>query len=129
MKKQINIGFIFVIFLIIILVVGIVFIKKDSSKEISDEYELEIIDIGRKFYKESFYPTIENPSLDIQEFSETGLNFSLSTLNDYSMFSDHLKEYLNNKKCDYASSKVFVYPEVPFKANDFEIELYLDCNK
>ena len=127
MKKKINVGIIVTIFLIIILTIGIVYIEKDEIKETKNDYKLEIINIGRKYYKESFYPTIDDALKEIQEFSETGLNFNLNILNDYQAFSSQLKLYLNKHKCSYDNSKIFVYPEPEFKANDCEIELYLDC--
>lgn len=127
MKNKVNVGIIVTIFLIIILTIGIIFIEKDEIKETKNDYKLEIINISRKYYKESFYPTIDDALKEIQEFSTTGLNFDFNTLNDYENFSVQLKKYLNRHKCSYDNSKVFIYPEPPFKANDFDIELYLDC--
>ena len=129
MKNKVNVGIIVIIFLIIILTIGIIFIKKDEIKEEKNDYELEIINIGRKYYKESFYPTIDDALKDLQEFSENGLNFDLKTLNEFQSFSGQLKNYLNKQKCNYENSKIFIYPEPSFKDNDFDIELYLDCNK
>lgn len=127
MKKKVNVGIIITIFLIIILTIGIIFIEKDEIKETKNDYKLEIINIGRKYYKESFYPTIDDALKEIQEFSETGLNFDLNTLNNYQAFSSQLQIYLKKHNCSYENSKIFVYPEPAFKVNDCEFDLYLDC--
>lgn len=129
MKNKVNVGIIVIIFLIIILTIGIIFIEKDEIKEAKNDYELEIINIGRKYYKESFYPTIDDALKDLQEFSEDGLIFDLKTLNEYQSFSGQLKTYLSKYKCSYDNSKIFIYPEPSFEENDFDIELYLDCIK
>lgn len=115
------------IIIILILVLGRSNFKtKSSNNDINLEESL--IQYGKKFYKEKYYPGIEDKT-KLSDFTESGINVSLANIDVTLPLDEKVKTALEKDKCSLENSMIIFNPISPYEINDYKIKVELACEK
>lgn len=124
--------------LLIIFVLVLIFGFSNNKNSITEKDRLTnyLQDKAESFYKNDYYPQIEELTEDIStflsNFKDEGISMSINVLIDnVGMTEKEAKENMKNKEngtiCDYNNTKAVVYPEEPYKKDSYKIRIQLDC--
>lgn len=83
--------------------------------------------LGKEYYENYYYIQLDDSYELRKEFlsnyKDSGLKINLNTLRNYKDISS--KRY---KNCNWDKTMIIVYPEEPYKVNNYRVEVELDCN-
>lgn len=138
-KSKKYIVIIIIIFLLAILgfLIAVSVNKKEEEKDYFNDFKM----IGGEVYSIYYYDIISmNKSQEelndyLQRFEKKGLSFSLVDLENYSLrynkkdYINLINEFVNNnRECTKETTMVVIYPNSPFRNQDFTSEIKTQCN-
>lgn len=112
--------------IVVALIISYFFVFNKKTVEVSIEDSL--VSVGKDFYENYYYDLIDNKE-DLNIFAEIGLNFNLANIDQTINLDDKVKRKFEKEKCDFAETRVLIYPEKPFNNKDYTIKVILSCEK
>jgi len=128
------------ILLVLLVILAIVFFKdKIGGKSQTEIFKANLEELGREFYEDLYYPSTKNGDERARAeflagFKDQGLKFNIDNLSRYEYEEEETQKKLDSFKndgtgeeCDKKESKVIIYPEEPYGAKDYRVEIVLVC--
>lgn len=113
--------------LIIILVV-VLAMSNGNKTENKVSLEDNLTKLANQFYEEHYYTGLQDKST-LSSLKESGLNISVTHLDVIVPIDDETKNMLDDRKCNYDNTKVYIYPEESYGAKDYKVKVELACEK
>ena len=109
-----------------------------TNQETKEEKKLKtyLQEMGIDFYENFYYEQVGKNEQErkqvLEKFKDIGIKISLSNLEKYNTEANKEKidAFLNNKEvvdCNKENTKIIIYPEEPYKADNYHFELNLVC--
>ena len=123
MEKYFKIAVIMIVVSIILIVAS----KLVESNNQEDKLKNKLYILGATYYENIYYNNASTS--EIEKYYYDGMRVNLKKLID-GIYYDDPKEFINNKtglKCDYLNSYVVIFPYSPYKKENYNVKVNLDC--
>ena len=119
-----------VVAIIVLLVLVIVNPFGNSDAKHKKQLEVRLKELGKDFYANHYYEKTghdeEQRKTFVKDYAQTGIKIDLANLARIKTEEDEiLKEF---DGCSEKGTKITIFPKEPYTANDFKIEVSLDCD-
>lgn len=117
--------------IIALVVILVITIGNKNEKEEKNVLENNLKDLAAKFYVEQYYSQVksENELKDLESFKDNGLNVTITGLKVVLPLGEETESLLEERKCNYDTSKIMIYPKEPYGEKDYTIKVELACEK
>lgn len=137
-KNILIVGAILVVVIALIVVLVVVINKNDKEADNTKQLEAYMKEMGKYFYEDFYYPSVSKSKTDeltkfLSEYSSLGIKANLGVLlrfdgDKYSSYEEQFVNAKTNDACDKTKTMVIFYPQEPYGATDYKMEIVLSCD-